>query len=564
MSILPVLAIVVGCAQPAGPGKEGSRASTTDARVPTRLVASIFSDPTGMHQELTNRTVGSVPGLDALQQIMNAGLSYSDDRNVFQQLLAEALPSTDSGLWQVFPDGRMETTWHLKPNLVWHDGMPFTSDDLAFAMMINRDKELGFAVLGSLDLVEGIDIPDPRTAVIRWAKPFIEADTMFSAGIVSPLPKHVLQQPYSEDKASLFGHPFWREEYVGVGPFRLQEWVPGSHLSLIANDAYVLGRPRIDQMEVRFITEFNTVVANLLAGATDIHLGRGFGVEQLLDLRTTAPNMQVQVGAGLIGDPIPMFPQFMNTDPPVVANLDFRRALLRAIDRQEMTDTINYGLAPTAHTWLQPDRVEFRFIEGRINRYEYDLRSAAQTVESLGYARGADGVYRDAGGQKLHIELRTTDQRLIQPRSAFSVGDYWKRFGIDIDVTNVPNQLIPDREYRSQFPAFELVAGGVNQMSNSVQNWLSTSAPTAETRFVGGNRARYRSPELDGFIQRYVTSIPVSDRMMALGDVIHHQSENLTMMTLFYEGSVLMLGSRRLRNVTNHTKFWNTHLWEVE
>ncbi len=81
---------------------------------------------------------------------------------------------------------------------------------------------------------------------------------------------------------------------------------------------------------------------------------------------------------------------------------------------------------------------------------------------------------------------------------------------------------------------------------------------------MGGNRARYRSPDLDGFIQRYLASIPVPDRIAALGDNIHHQSQNLTMMTLFYEGSVLLLGSDRLHNVTSHTKFWKAYLWDVD
>lgn len=51
----------------------------------------------------------------------------------------------------------METTWHLKPNILWHDGAPFTTEDLAFAMRINRDRELGIQVLSPLDLVDGVD-----------------------------------------------------------------------------------------------------------------------------------------------------------------------------------------------------------------------------------------------------------------------------------------------------------------------------------------------------------------------------------------------------------------------
>src|SRR5262249_349952 len=151
----------------------------------------------------------------------------------------------------------------------------------------------------------------------------------------------------------------------------------------------------------------------------------------------------------------------------------------------------------------------------------------------------------------LHIDLRTTDQRFIQPRSAFSVSDYWKRLGIDMAVTNVPNQLIPDREYRTTFPAFELVAGGVTARSNAVLNWHRSSTPLPATRYAGGNRSRYRNPELDGFLERYVRTVPTAERLAALAEVIHHQTDQLTIMTLFYEGSVVLLGNKRLKNVTS-------------
>src|SRR5207253_5782163 len=134
--------------------------------------------------------------------------------------------------------------------------------------------------------------------------------------------------------------PYWREEYVGVGPFRLREWVPGSHLTLTANEQYVLGRPKLDEIEVRFITDFNTVIANLLAESVDKHIGRGWGVEQVLQMRDTAKNQTALLG-GLLGNVVPMYPQFVNPNPPIVTNVEFRRGLLMAVDRQEMADTVN-------------------------------------------------------------------------------------------------------------------------------------------------------------------------------------------------------------------------------
>lgn len=562
--IVVVLAsiLVTGCVSPGGERTvEGGGGAPVQKK---RLAASVFSDPAGFHRELTNPggTTGSVPGLAELWQMMNASLAYSDDNDVYQPLLAEAVPTVENGNWRVFSDGRMETTWRLKPGIFWHDGTAFTSQDLVFSAEVNRDKDIGAVIPAALELVETVEAPDPLTVLVKWKTPFIEADTMFTPGLVVPFPKHILQSPFNDDKATFLNHAYWREGFIGTGAYRLGEWVPGSHMILQAYDRYFEGRPRIDEIEVKFIGDFQVVLANLLAETVDKHIGRGFGVEQAIQLRDTAQHQKVLMGEGLMGGVAPIFPQFINPDPPIVFNLEFRRALLMAIDRQEMNDTINYGFGQVAHSWLQPDRAEYRGVEQRIVRYDYDPRRAAQMIENLGYTKGSDGIYRDAGGQRLRFELSTTDQLLIQPRSAFSVGDYWKRFGMDVETINVPNQLIPDREYRSQFPGFHLVLSGHNVRSATIRQYHSINTPLPGNRFQGGNRARYQNPAFDALIDRYVTTIPITQRIAVLGDILNHQTDQLTMMTLFYQGSFTILGHSKLKGVTG-SKVWNAHLWDL-
>lgn len=529
-----------------------------------RLAASVFSDPAGFHRELTNPggTTGSVPGLAELWQMMNASLAYSDDNDVYQPLLAQAVPTVENGNWRVLPDGRMETTWRLKPNILWHDGTAFTSQDLVFSAQVNRDKDIGIVIPAALDLVESVVAPDPSTVVVRWKTPFIEADTMFTPGLVVPLAKHMLDAPFNEDKATFLNHAYWREGFIGTGPYRLGEWVPGSHMVLQAYDRYFEGRPKIDEIEIKFISDFQVVIANLLAETVDKHIGRGFGVEQATQLRDTAKHQRVLLGEGLMGGVAPIFPQFINPDQPLVLNLEFRRALLMAIDRQEMNETINYGFGQVAHSWLQPDRAEYKPIEQRIVRYDFDPRRATQMIEGLGYTRGADGMFRDSAGQRLRFELSTTDQLLIQPRSAFSVGDYWKRLGMDVETINVPNQLIPDREYRSQFPGFHLVLSGHNVRSATIRQYHSSNTPLPANRFQGGNRSRYQNPAFDALLDRYVATIPMNERLGLLGEILHHQTDQLTMMTLFYQGSYTVLGHTKLKGVTSG-KVWNVHLWDL-
>src|SRR4029453_14151363 len=91
-----------------------------------------------------------------------------------------------------------------------------------------------------------------------------------------------------------------------------------------------------------------------------------------------------------------LWPQFLNPNPAVIGNVQFRRALLHALDRQQLVDALQFGLTSVADTYLSPDDPGHRDTAGGIVRYPYDPRQAAQLIESLGYTRAADGSYEDA------------------------------------------------------------------------------------------------------------------------------------------------------------------------
>ena len=399
MTFALMLASVASACVPATPSTAEPQSQPPATR--KQIVASIFSEPAGLHHEVTNPTPssGSVPGVTELYAVLNGGMSYLDSDGARHPWFVEALPSVENGLWQVFPDGRMEVTWRLKPGLKWHDGVPLTAGDLRFTLDVYHDREIGAVAIAPLALVDGMEVRDAQTAVMKWPKPHIDADALFSPASASSassriptiwlLPRHLLEQPFQENKAGFFGLPYWREGFVGVGAFKMVDWVAGSYAILGANEDYALGRPRLDQIEVRFFVDRGALKAALLAGAAHVPLGRGLTVEDAVDIRDRSQDVRVQLGGTLAGV-LPIYPQFIDPDPPIVANPQFRRALLMAIDRQELTDTLNNGLGPVAHSWVQPDQPEGRAIEGRIVHYPYDPRAAAQTIEALGLPRMAN------------------------------------------------------------------------------------------------------------------------------------------------------------------------------
>jgi peptide/nickel transport system substrate-binding protein len=239
----------------------------------------------------------------------------------------------------------------------------------------------------------------------------------------------------------------------------------------------------------------------------------------------------------------------------------FRRALLHALDRQAIVDTFLGGLVPVAHSIITPDEPEYRDVESRIVRYEYDPRKSVELLESLGLAKGSDGVYRDAANRPLSIEVMTRSHPLREKLQQVIVDD-WRRVGIIGEPVVVPEQRINDRAYREERRAFYFRFGNPYQFVT----WVSREVPLPENRYVGQNSIRYSNPEYDALIERYERTIPRAERVRLLGDIVHHATDQLLLLTMYHEPEPVLV-SNRLINVGGKrgisVQAWNAHEWDI-
>ncbi len=560
-TVVTLLVLAVACAPPQpGPGTMSAREARQEG--PKRLVAAIMGDPPTLRNTVhATGGSGSTPGLDTVEDFLNVGMTALDNRGQLQPRLAVAVPTIENGLWKLAPDGRMETVWKIRPNASWHDGTPFTANDLAFTLTVGQDRELALFRDAIYDAIEAAEVSDPQTFIVYWREPFIEADRLFGTQTPGvPLPWHLLEQPYLEDRAGFAQLPYWAGGFVGTGPFKLQEFARSSHLLLVANDRYVLGRPKIDEIDVRFIPDSSTLVANLLAGTIELTLGRNLSLDQALQIRDDWKEGHVEAGAT---NWIAIYPQHLNPNPPVLSDVRFRRALLHAVDRQTLGETLQGGQGSVAHSIQLPDAPEYEVVKQRIVRYEFDPPRAARLFEQLGFTRGSDGSYRDANGQRLSLELRNTGLD-IEIKSTLAVADSWQRAGIATEPAPVPPQRARDREYRATYPALELV-GNPNNLSSLVR-LRSNQVPLPENNYKGLNRARYASPEFDALLDRYFATIPMGERMEALARIVHEMSNQVIWMGLFDRLDPAMIGNRVSGvhpRTQDATQGWNVHEWEL-
>jgi ABC-type transport system substrate-binding protein len=318
----------------------------------------------------------------------------------------------------------------------------------------------------------------------------------------------------------------------------------------------------MDEIEVRFILDPSVLATSLLAGTTDLTLGRTLSLDQALQIQEQWSDGRIE---NTLRNWMVIYPQLLNPTPSVVSDVRFRRALLQTIDRQQLAETLQAGQVPVAHSYISPATLEYHEIEDEVVRYDYDPAAAARTIDAIGYTRGADGFFHDdTTGRQLTVELRTTGDSDLNRTTIPAIADAWQRTGVGVETNLIPPERLRDREYRALSPAFELL-----QQANDLPGLAtlhSREIPTSDNNYTGRSKNRYRNPDFDALIDRYFATIPHEARIQVLGQVMHQVTDQVTMLGLFYLAYPTLMRNRVL-NVgaggDRATQAWNAHDWDV-
>ncbi|HZT06989.1 MAG TPA: peptide ABC transporter substrate-binding protein [Chloroflexota bacterium] len=495
-----------------------------DPRSPKVLTIAIQTELKGFLIDYTQESKG-IGGVSQPPPIAHDFLLADDGLGNFTPRLAAERPSVENGLWVLNPDGSMEMTWKLRPNIEWHDGVAFTADDLVFSGTVCRDPEIPCVVRSNLKAMDSLSAPDPRTLVVRWSAPYANAD---QAEGLTPLPKHLLEDLYQSDKANLVTSPRFSTEFVGLGPYRLVRWEPGSHLQFARFGDYYLGRPPLDQVFVRFLGDPNTMVAAILSGAVDVVLPLGVSLDQALEVRDRWQGTGNQV---LFGQSMVLYSLYFQLRPDLarppsgVVNPVVRRGIYHAIDRAQVIDAGLAGVPPPADSWVSPKDPLRPQLESAIPQYPFDVARAQSLLADGDWARGGDGVLVHQGfGDRFELEISAAPRQDAQRMQAV-MREEFKQVGIDATIFNFPAQLASDNEMRSTRPGVTINGTGAAAFFTSTLH--SRSIPGPENRWGGSNWGAYSNPRADALLEQLGATIPVAERVpmqrellqIILGDV---------------------------------------------
>jgi len=537
--LLTTLALVFacGCTRIAGQGAGHGLHSWT---VPDTLRWSDGEDLDNLNPLLSTQTL--VNDLSA----MTMGYFFVfDDRNRPVPSLCLRVPSLENG--DIARDGKT-ITFHLRHGVVWHDGAPFTSTDVAFTVATILNPKTNVLTRHGWEEIERVQTPDAYTVVFKLKRPYAPFLNVFFTPVGNPaiLPKHLLAGVADINKAPYNALP------VGLGPFKYVRWDRSSQVVMEAFDRWWGGKPKLKRIVFKVIPDANTDLTQLRTHEIDAYV--------------RAPNYQA-----------PMFPRIpaikvaeydttsfghfdFNVTAPPLDDVRVRRALIYGADLDTMWAKVDHGIG--RRDWTPISHLSWAY-DAHAPRYPYDLEKAAALLDEAGWLMGPD-KFRHKGGKTLRFKFVGNVGNLGLDARVLILQSSYQRLGIGLEYFRYPTNTL-----FSSYAAGGIIATRKYDIASYA--WSLAPEPDLANLYTcakispnGQNYLGYCDHALDAFVDDSLTSY---DRKRRTRDLIAAQE------ILGRDAPFMVISQRRDRMAFNDDLkgvrpgpsmiFWNIADWSL-
>lgn len=352
----------------------------------------------------------------------------------------------------------------LRDGVRWHDGVPFTSADLAFTYRAIMNEKVASPRRSDFELVDSVETPDARTVVVRYKKPFSPALLSWMTAI---LPEHILGK---------LDPSKWPEAYnrapVGTGPFKFGEWKTNEFIRLKKNPDYFLGSPWLDSVVFRVLPDPLTLQLAFQTRQVDFWNVDPWAVKGLqgdprFDLFSAPGNAYNYIG--------------WNLRRPMFQDLKVRQALAQAVNVPQMIKYILYGHGVQSTGIFTP---QMWFFDSSVKPLSYDPEAAKKLLDEAGWKPGPDGI-RVKNGQRFSFTLLANNGNEVRRDIATLVQDDLKQVGIEVKVEIYEWAVLLKRFVnKGEFDAIVL-GWGLGYDFDQYSIWHSSQTHPEELNFVG-------------------------------------------------------------------------------
>jgi peptide/nickel transport system substrate-binding protein len=374
--------------------------------------------------------------LEDIQTCVIEGLTVTDENMNVIPLLASEVPSLENGGVTLRQDGGMDVVWRIRPGIRWHDGVPFTSEDIRFTVEAINSPEYNPESTDGFDRIESVDTPDSLTAVVHYREVYAPYALQFVRGA---LPKHILAGRDIDNAQDYNRNP------LGTGPYRVAEWKTGEYVLLERVPDYWRGDslPAIRRILFRFIANTTTRINQLRGG--EVHVTALVPWDKYREVRDVA-RLSIHRMTGNSYEHVTLNQRAVEA----FRDVRVRRALTHAVDRELIVRTILDSLAPVIHGPIQS--VSWAYTDSVV-RYDFDPARARTLLDEAGW-RDADGDgVRERNGARLSFTMITQAGFAVRENVSQALQRMWRDVGVDAQVRLVDGTSISGLWFEGKFDA---------------------------------------------------------------------------------------------------------------
>jgi peptide/nickel transport system substrate-binding protein len=530
----------IGCG--GGSGKQDARAEAEHAGgAPTphrggTVVVGWSAQPSGVNEY-------TVPGTAVTTEI---------NRQLFLHLVQE-LPDferhpptfapelAESFDWS--PDHKT-LTFHLRKDMVWSDGVPFTADDVRFTWQAQTNPQVAWDSAAIKSAISDVEIVDPHTVRFHfsrvYAKQFLDVN---EGGII---PKHAWEKlPFARWRES---SDWFRDHLVVDGPFTVASWKPEQDVVLVRNPRYYRhDRPLLDRVVVRPVADQASLTNQLLSGQIDF-------VPQFSpsDLASLQKNPDLRI--------IPYWFRLYvvviwNTTDPLFSDPEVRRAMTLAIDRQTIVDTV---LGSTGRVATSPVVSGVWAHDASLRPWPYDPAEARRILAAHGWKDSdGDGVL-DKNGKPFAFEIGSNGGNQQRNDAAVMIQSQLQKIDVRAEPRILEFNTLISQASEGKFGA--MIFGFTMDTGMDLTSQFHSSQTREE-----GNFGAYSNPEVDRLIEQTMSVSDIRDARPALNRIqqIVHRDQP---MTFLWESQRLTAVRRRVHDAAPNVLFslYNLQDWWIE
>lgn len=426
--------------------------------------------------------------------------------------------------WTFSPDCR-RLTFRLRPNLAWHDGQPFTADDVVFTWRTIIDPKTPSPYKADYASVASVEAEGPRVVHVNYDQPYAKALTSWSTYM---LPRHLLE-PYVQAGRIREAPQNWSAP-VGTGPYQFVSRRAGERIVLKANADYWEGRPHLSRVVYRVIPSQATTFLELKAKGVDSASLTALQYQRQTDYPA------FKRAYTKFRYPSNAYTYFgFNLKDPRFADRRVRQAFAHAINKRELIDGVILGLGREATgpykpgTWAYTDKVK---------TYPYDMNRARQLLAEAGWKRNADGLLvKD--GKPFTFEILTNQGNDERKKIAEIIQSQLHELGVGVEIRIIEwAALLKEYIRKRRFEAIVL-GWGTGIDPDQFVIWHSSQQSPEQM-----NHISYTNPEADAALERGRAACVREERVKHYHRLQEILAEDQPIVFLYFRDALPVVSSR--------------------